>query len=194
MYLMSLLPEVESIHFHYDLISLPIINYYNLDDFVIDGYVYNCINRAWYGLKQQGKIAHDDLVAHLNKNVYVRAGTTNRLFKHIMCNISFTLVVDNFATKHVNKTDIHHLITIMQEKYMVKVNFNAKQCISIHLNWNHDKHKLICSMKGYVQQALRELKHVPSAFHQAALSCVNYKQYGAQVQYVHDDETVLPDE
>ena len=44
-------------------------------------------------------------------------------------------------------------------------------------------------MKGYVEQALKELEHIPSAHHQAALSQPPGKQYGAKVQYVQDDKT-----
>merc|ERR1712177_62617 len=83
MYLMSLLPEAEYVRFCYDLIPPRIIEYYNLDPLTVDGYVYARINRAWYGLKQGGKIAHDDLVQHLEKHGYIRAGTTDGLFKHI---------------------------------------------------------------------------------------------------------------
>ena len=42
---------------------------------------------------------------------------------------------------------------------------HAKQYIGINLDWNHDTHELICSMNGYVQQALWELKRVPSNCH-----------------------------
>ena len=54
---------------------------------VVNGYVYARINRAWYGLKQGGKIAHDDLVEHLGKHGYVRAGITDGLFTHVTRNM-----------------------------------------------------------------------------------------------------------
>ena len=64
---MSLLPEDEYVRFCYDLIPPRIIAYYNLDSLVFNGYVYACINRIWYGLKQGGFIANQDLVNHLKK-------------------------------------------------------------------------------------------------------------------------------
>lgn len=70
---------------------------------------YDAVNKAWYGLKQGGKIAHDDLVEHLKKYGYVRSGTTNGLFKHITRQISFTLVVDDFGIKYEKKEDNDHL-------------------------------------------------------------------------------------
>jgi hypothetical protein len=64
MYLCSLLPDSEYVRFKYDMIPPNIIEHYSLDKFVVDGFVYAKINKAWYGLKQAGKIAHDDLVEH----------------------------------------------------------------------------------------------------------------------------------
>ena len=113
MYLMSLLPEAEYVYFRYDLIPPSIIEYYNLDEYVVDGYVYACINCAWYVLKKGEKIAHDNLVAHLQKHGYICTSTTDSLLKHTTYDISVTLVVDNFGIKYTDKADVHHLITIM---------------------------------------------------------------------------------
>ena len=65
MYLISTLPEAEYVRFRYDLITPQIIEQYQLDLLVNNGFVYARINKAWYGLKQEGKIAHDNLVQHL---------------------------------------------------------------------------------------------------------------------------------
>ena len=125
MYLISLLPETKYVRFCYNLIPPRIIAYYNLDLIVVNGYVYACINRAWYGLKQGGFIAHQDLFDHLKQHGYVRAGVTDGLFKHVTHEISFTLVVNNFGIKYTNDDDVQHLVCIMNEKYTFKVNFFA---------------------------------------------------------------------
>ena len=138
---------------------------------------------------KEEKIAHNDLVAHLNKHRYVQADNTDGFFKHITRDISFTLVVDDFRIKYVNNDDVQHLIRIMQEIYTFKVDFNAKQYIDIDLKWDYDKQELICSMIGCVKQALKELEHFPSNRHQSAPSHALGKQYGEKVQYVQDDET-----
>ena len=74
----------------------------------------------------------------------------------------FTLVVDDFGIKYVHQEDVDHLISIMRKKYKFKVDFDAKQYIGIHLNWNYDTRELICSMNNYVKQALTELQHATS--------------------------------
>jgi hypothetical protein len=192
MYLMSSLPEAEYVRFRYDLIPPRIIQHYQLDLLVNNGYVYARIDKAWYGLKQGGKIAHDDLVQHLQKHGYVRAGHTDGLFKHITRDITFTLVVDDFGIKYINQEDVDHLISIMRKKYTFKVDFEAKQYIGIHLDWNYKTRELICSMRNYVKQALMELKHASSARQQHAPSRLDRPEYGAKIQYAKvDDSTAL---
>ena len=180
MYLMSMLPDSEYVCFKVDSIPKRIYNYYNLESKVVDGYVYARINKAWYGLKQAGKIAHDDLVEHLAKHGYVRAGYTDGLFKHKTRDISFTLVVDDFGIKYTSKKDIKHLISVMQLKYKFKVDFDAKQYIGINLVWDYNRRTVYCSMRDYIKQALTELEHIltDSRYHSAP-SRVQRPDYGA---------------
>ena len=169
-----------------------IIDYYNLDKLVVDG----ChINRAWYGLKQGGKIAHDDIVNHLKKHGYVLAGVTDGLFKQVTCDISFTLLVDNFGIKYTREEDVRHLIKIMRKKYSFKVDFNSKQYIGIHLDWDYDKRELKCSMKVYVEQALTELEHVlTNKCHFLAPSKGSIPNQWAKIQYATNDDSNPLDE
>ena len=71
MYLESLLPSAEYVKFKYDMIPPRIVKYYNLDAITVDGYVYAKIKKAWYGLKQARKIAHNNLVTHLKQYQYI---------------------------------------------------------------------------------------------------------------------------
>ena len=100
---MSLLPDPEYVQFQYDLIPPRIREHYGLDALVVDGYVYSQINIAWYGIKQSGKIFHNNLIEHLRKFGYVPAGFTYGLFVHKTRNISFTLVVDNLESSTIDK-------------------------------------------------------------------------------------------
>ena len=65
MYLCLLLPDAQYVRFNLSLIPPEIIEYYKLNDTVHNGFVYAKIKRTWYGLKEAGKIAHDNLVNHL---------------------------------------------------------------------------------------------------------------------------------
>ena len=121
---------------------------------------------------------------------YVCAGYTDGLFKHTTRDISFTLVVDDFGIKYVKQEDVDHLVSIMREKYTFKVDFDAKQYIGIHLDWNYMRRELICSMKNYVKQALMELKHAAKTRQQHAPSKLDRPEYGAKVQYAKVDESI----
>ena len=183
MYLMSDLVDSENVKFNCNLISQRIINHYKLDTVVDNRFVYAKINKAWYRLKQSGKIAHDDLVKHLNKHDYVQADHTDGSFVHKLRDISFTLVVDNFGMKYTNKDDVNHLISIIRSKYKSKVDFDAKQYIGIHLKWDYIKRQVICFMDGYVRNALEKLKHILIAQHHYTRSYIERLDYGAKVQY-----------
>ena len=95
MYLTSNLVESEYVKLNIKLIPQRNINHYNLNDIVEDGFVYAKINKAWFGHKQSVKIAHDDLVQHLNKHGYVQAKNTEEICVYGIRDISFTLVVDD---------------------------------------------------------------------------------------------------
>lgn len=76
----------------------------------------------------------------------------------------------------------------MQEKYTFKIDFEAKQYIGIQLDWDYETRELRCSMKGYVQEALKELEYIAtSQRHYNAPSQMARPDYGATIQYVKED-------
>ena len=121
MYLESVLPSPQYVRFKLSQIPPRIQEQYKLEKYVDkDGYVYARIDKDWYGLKESGKIAHDDIVAHLHKYRYMKEKRTEGLFTHQTRDISFTLVVDDFGIKYTNKADVEHLIQSLEEKYTMK--------------------------------------------------------------------------
>ena len=194
MYLESDLDEPEYVRFKVEAIPPRIMDYYNLWGLAHNGYVYAKVNKAWYGLKQSGKIAHDDLVDHLAKAGYVKAKTEG-LFTHKTNNTAFTLVVDDFACRYVNIEEAEHLITHIQKKYKFKVDWEAKQYIGINLKWDYNERTVELSMEDYVTRALQELQHPKPKRHQYAPSHMERPDYGQTIQYVNTDEseTLTPD-
>ena len=151
--------------------------------------MYAKIKRAWYGLRESGYIAHQDLVTHLKKFGYEEFATTPGLFRHTTRDISFTLVVDNFGIMYTNKADVDHLVSAIKERYPVKVKMDPDQYIGIDLQWDYEKRELICSMNGYVETALRELEHAaPTQFYYGP-SKYNEPKYGQRIQYSHVDQS-----
>ena len=79
---------------HFSIIPNEIIAQYNLKD--KGGWVYIKIHQDMPGLKQAGLIANDRLMRHLAKFGYTPSTKTPALWRHGTCNISFSLVADDF--------------------------------------------------------------------------------------------------
>ena len=112
---------------------------------------------------------------------------TNGLFTHVLRDISFTLVINNFGIKFTIKQDCDYLIKMMREKYKFKVNYEAKQYIKIHLQWDYVKREVVCSMEGYVTKALEELEHIFPKKHFYRPSNTRPPTYRSKIQYVKED-------
>ena len=79
------------------IITNEIIAQYNLKDEGV--WVYIKIRQVMPGLKQAGLIANERLTLHLAKFGYTPSTKTPVLWRHATCNISFSLVVDDFGVK-----------------------------------------------------------------------------------------------
>ena len=190
MYLNSDLPEAEYVRFRIDLIPDEFAQAYNLHDIVApDGFVYARVNKAWYGLKQAGRIAHDDLVKHLETAGYRKAELVEGYFYHETRDIDFTLVVDDFLIRYTNDNDLEHLRECIGQNYKFKVDLNATQYVGINLKWDYDKRTVRLSMDGYVQQALLELEHTPPRAPHHAPSRYMQPDFGTKIQYARVDES-----
>ena len=190
MYLGSLLPEAEYVRFRISLIPKEFIEAYNLQELATpDGYIYARVNKAWYGLKQAGKIAHDDLVERLAEAGYKKAGLVEGYFKHETRNIDFTLVVDDFLIKYEKDEDLEHLRESLGKYYKFKVDLEAKQYVGINLKWDYVNRTVRLSMDGYVEQALKEFEHMAPKTPHHAPSRYILPNFGQRIQFVKVDET-----
>ena len=98
-------------------------------------------------------------------------------------------MVDDFGIKYNKQEDVEHLTAAIREKYPLKIDWDAKQYVGITLDWNYDDRELICSMPGYVAQALKEFEHATPKQHHKGPSKVDRTDYGAKIQYVKEDLT-----
>jgi hypothetical protein len=93
------------------LIPQEIITEYNLNKLLhSDNYIYIRINKGMYGLPHAGILANKLLAQRLGKHEYYQCRFTPGLWKHTSHPISFTLVVDDFAVKYIEKENANHLI------------------------------------------------------------------------------------
>ena len=85
---------------------------------------------------------------------------TPGLWYHETRPISFTLVVDDFGVKYVNKADVEHLLTSLQATYKLTADWTGDLYCGITLGWDYNKQYVNISMPGYVKKKLQEYRHV----------------------------------
>jgi hypothetical protein len=93
------------------------IEQYNLKKLALDGWVYIEMRHAVWGLPQVGILANKQLHRKLAPFGYYKSANTPDLWQHESRPLTFTLVVDDFGVKFVNKADVDHLISSIKKTY-----------------------------------------------------------------------------
>jgi hypothetical protein len=159
-YIHNDLKDYQYMRFHISMIPQEIIDEYNLQNIVdSDGWCYAEIRKAMYGLKESGFIANQELKIVLAKARYAPTKFTPGLYTHKTRPIAFSLVVDDFGVKYVNKEDMEHLISTIGDQYPIKVDWKAEYYIGITIKWDYVNRTATLSMPGYVKEALLEIQH-----------------------------------
>ncbi len=90
---------------------------YKLRELALEGWVYIEMRRAVWGLPQAGILANKRLRRKLAPFGYYESPNTPGLWLHESQPLTFTLVVDDFGVKFVNRTDVDHLISSIKKTY-----------------------------------------------------------------------------
>ncbi len=69
--------------------------------------------------------------------------------------ITFTLVVDNFGVKYVNKDNVDHLIASIKQDYMLTEDWTGNLYCGTQLNWDYAGQTVDISMPGYIKRNCR---------------------------------------
>jgi hypothetical protein len=102
-----------------ELFPIWIQEQYNLKMLAYKGFVHLEMRRAVWGLLQAGILANKLLRHKLAPFGYYEHVSTPGLWYHKTRPISFTLDVDNFGVKYVNKEDIDHLIASIKTNLLL---------------------------------------------------------------------------
>jgi hypothetical protein len=119
-YLGTPLPRYEYMHLPLSIIPDEIITKYNLRAASMGGWVYLDMCKGMYGLKQAGLLANQILKQILAHYGYYPARHNPGLWLHKTRQITFTLVVDDFAVKYVGKDNAHHLRNALLCHYQIE--------------------------------------------------------------------------
>jgi len=189
-YLGNPLPRKE--YMRIAIVDLPqaIIDYYNLNEYDHNGYVYVEISKGMYGLPQSGRVASDVLIPRLTTAGYYPTKLTPGLFRHQNYpNIAFCLTVDDFGVKYVDKKEALHLKDTLEKHYEVTTDWEGTNYCGLDLDWDYDKRICDISIKGYVKKALQRFEHPPPSRPQHAPSKWTAPVYGAPQQFAEDEDT-----
>jgi hypothetical protein len=113
-----------------------IVDKYNLKALAVDGWAYIEIRKGMYGLKQAGLLANQLLQTRLEPFGYYPARHTPGLWLHKTRQITFSLIVDDFAVKYVGKQHADHLRNALLQSYELTTDWEAKIYSGMSLKWN----------------------------------------------------------
>ena len=196
-YLMTPMERYEYFSMKIDVFPDDIIEEYNLRSMVDDrGFVHCEVKRGMYGLPQAGILAQQQLSKRLNKAGYFQSDTTPGFWKHEWRPISFALVVDDFGVKYVGKENADHLISVLQEDYIIDTDWEGTRFIGLTLDWDYENSKVHLSMPGYIMKALSRFAHEAPSKPQHQPHPHAEKIFGATVQYAKapDNSPLVPPE
>ena len=117
---------------------------------------------------------------------------TPGLWKHISRPIQFSLVVDDFGVKYVDKKDAEHLIAALKDSYEISVDWEGTLYCGLTLDWNYDERWVDVSMPAYIPAMLHKFRHHKPRRRQDAPHAWDKPLYGASVQFAENDDDSTP--
>jgi hypothetical protein len=124
------------------------------------------MRQAVWGLPQAGILASKCLHRKLEPFGYYKSTNTPGLWRHKSRPLTFTLVVDNFGVKFVNKADVDHLISSIKKTYTLTEDWTGNLYCGIMLDWDYVGCTVDISIPGYIKMKLQEYEHiVPKKLH-----------------------------
>jgi hypothetical protein len=105
-----------------------------------------------WGLPQAGILANKRLCQKLAPLGYFKHVNTLGLWYHESRQISFTLVVNDFGVKYVNKADVDHLVASIKSAYTLTEDWNGNLYCRIALAWDYDNRTVDILMLGCIKR------------------------------------------
>ena len=173
------------------VIPQEIIDKYNLNSIVEDGWVFVRIEKGMYGLPQAGFLANELLSKRLVAGGYYQCQFTPGLWRHVWRPITFALVVDDFGIKVTGDTHANHLLKTLEKDYDVTVDWKGHLFVGIKLEWDYEKRTLDTHVPGYVKNALHKYQHKSPTKPQHAPATAAPIAYGAKIQKATKDTSPL---
>ncbi len=146
------------------------------------GFVHLEMQKAVWGLPQVGILANKRLRRKLTPFEYFEHVSTPGLWYHKTWPISFTLVVDNFGVKYMNRDNIDDLIALIKKTYNLTKGWMGNLYCGICLDWDYTNHTVNISMPGYIEKNLQQYSYIASKQVQKCLYMPAPKRFGSKAQ------------
>jgi hypothetical protein len=137
---------------------------------------------AVWGLPQAGILANKQLHRKLAPFGYHKSANTLGLWQHESRPLTFTLVVNNFGIKFVNKANVNHLIASIKKTYTLTEDWTGDLYCGITLKWDYVGCTVDISMSGYIKMKLQEYKHIMPKKIQTCPYSPEPKKFGMEAQ------------
>jgi hypothetical protein len=105
--------------------------------------------------------------------------------------ISFSLVVDDFGVKYVDRKHAEHLMACTKKNYSISSDWNGTAYCGLTLEWEYKNRTVDLSMHGYIKAALNKYQHPAPARPEHAPHTWNPPINGAKTQFVTETITSL---
>ncbi len=192
-YMNTLMARYKNMQLHIADMPEDVIEHYNLRDKATpNSYVYCEIQKGMYGLPQAGIITQQLLEERLQKHGYCKSQMTPGLWKHDTCPISFSLVIDDFGVKYVDKESAQHLLDTVRQYYKCSCKWEGEQYCGLTIKWDFEGKKVHISMPGYVPKALIRFHHPPPVKIQDQPYPHVKPNKGAKMQHATAEDTSPP--
>jgi hypothetical protein len=162
MYLETPIDQFEYLKIPIALLPDNIIEHYQLQEKVLDGYVYMEICKGMFGLPQAGILANKLVKEHFACHGYFEQPRTPGLWKHVTCPVWFNLCVEKFGIKYIGREHLQHLYdTLRKETYEIVEDWTGDLYCGIILEWNYEKHHVGLDMPAYGMKQLTNTVMLP---------------------------------
>ena len=120
---------------------------------------------------------------------YQQSKLTPDFWMHNWCPISFTLVVDDFGAKYIDKDDVTHLLAALHKDYDVDTDWEGTRYLGLTLDWDYKGKRVHLSMPGYIKKALFQFGHEAPTKPQHQPHQHTVPTYGTTIQYAKAADT-----
>ena len=168
-YLGADLPEPESVKIYLSTFPPDVLDKLGFTPFIKTDssgktYIYCDVVKSCYGIGSSGLLSQIRLIAQLHSHDYIQTATPC-LFRHKTRDITFCLVVDDFAIQYRELSDLQHFTDCLSELFHLKVYPTCTSFLGFTVDYDRSRRTISLSYPSYIPDLLVRLgmEDIPTA-------------------------------